>query len=430
MSAAKDRTAKDRTAKDRTAKGRAAEDSASKDSVAWLLSADAVRERAHALLAKAERGKLAHFAVKPKRLSDAADLVAEVTREAYPDLDVPYHSRWRHFVVAGADRWAALAATLDADRDEVARIRFDLAVTSVLLDAGAGERWRYLESGGTVLARSEGLALASFDLFRSGAFSDVPDAPLWADATALARLEVVTLARGFQVTEDNPLVGLEGRAALLRRLGAALTAAPDLFGGPDRSGPGRVGNLYDALKVQAEGGALPASAILDAVLRGLGPIWPGRITLEGVNLGDVWRHSAVGLVPFHKLSQWLSYSLVEPLEDAGIRVTGLDRLTGLPEYRNGGLLVDTGVLVPKEPRILADALEVGDEAVVEWRALTVALLDRLADEVRARLGVSAEDFPLAKVLQGGSWAAGRVIARRLRPDGGPPIRIRSDGTVF
>ena len=407
-------------AKDNAAKHRAAEDSA-----AWLLSADAVRERAHALLAKAERGKLDHFAVKPKRLAGAADLVAEVTREAYPDLDVPYHSRWRHFVVAGADRWAALAATLDADRDEVARIRFDLAVTSVLLDAGAGERWRYLESGGTVLARSEGLALASFDLFRSGAFSDDPDGPLRADATALARLDVGTLARGFQVTEDNPLVGLEGRSALLRRLGAALVAAPELFGRP-----GRVGNLYDALKARAEGGALPASAILDAVLRGLGPIWPGRITLDGVNLGDVWRHAAVGLVPFHKLSQWLSYSLVEPLEDAGIRVTGLDRLTGLPEYRNGGLLVDTGVLVPKEPRILADALEVGDEAVVEWRALTVALLDRLADEVRARLGVSETDFPLAKVLQGGSWTAGRVIARRLRPDGGPPIRIRSDGTVF
>lgn len=405
-------------------------DSAPKDSVAWLLSADAVRERAHALLAKAERGKLAHFAVKPKRLSDAADLVADMTRESYPDLDVPYHSRWRHFVVAGADRWAALAAKLDADQDEVARIRFDLAVTSVLLDAGAGERWRYLESGGTVLARSEGLAVASFDLFRAGAFSDDPDRPLRADATALARLDVETLARGFQVTEDNPLVGLDGRTALMRRLGAALTAAPELFGRPGRVGSSRVGNLYDALKARAVDGALPASAILDAVLRGLGPIWPGRITLEGVNLGDVWHHSAVGLVPFHKLSQWLSYSLVEPLEDAGIRVTGLDRLTGLPEYRNGGLLVDTGVLVPKEPRILADALEVGDEAVVEWRALTVALLDRLADEVRARLDVSAADFPLAKVLQGGSWTAGRVIARRLRPDGGPPIRIRSDGTVF
>ncbi|MGQ9371262.1 URC4/urg3 family protein [Azospirillum sp. ST 5-10] len=400
-------------------------------SVAWLLSAQAVRERAHALLEEAGGNGLPHFAVHPELLDAAADLVAEVTRAAYPDLAVPYHSRWRHFVVGRTDRWAALAARLDGvERDEIARIRFDLAVTSVLLDAGAGERWRYRDpESGTVLARSEGLAIASLDLFRSGALSDEPRGrPLRADAAALGRVTPATLAAGFQVSDGNPLVGLEGRAELLRRLGAALTRAPDLFGRA-----GRVGVLYDALKERTAGGALPATAILEAVLRGLGPIWPGRIERSGVNLGDVWRHSrapADGLVPFHKLSQWLTYSLVEPLEDAGVTVTGLDRLTGLPEYRNGGLFVDTGVLVPKERRILDTPLEVGDEAVVEWRALTVALLDRLADAVRERLGRSAADFPLARVLQGGSWTAGRAIARRLRPDGGPPIRIVSDGTVF
>ncbi len=395
------------------------------DDVGWLLSADAVRQRAHAILAKAERGDLAHFAFRPEQMGEAAALVATVTRESYPDLDVPYHSRWRHFVVEGDDRWAMLAAELDADADEIARIRFDLAVTSVLLDAGAGDRWRYRDAAGVELARSEGLAIASFDLFRAGGFADDPAAPLRADAAALSAMTEAALARGFQAGPDNPLVGLEGRAALLRRLGSALTATPDLFGTP-----GRVGTLYDALKAQAVDGTLPATAILDAVLRGLGPIWPGRIERGGVNLGDSWTHSAVGLVPFHKLSQWLSYSLVEPLEGAGIAVTGLDRLTGLPEYRNGGLLVDSGVLVPKDPRLLADELEVGDEAVVEWRALTVALLDRLADAVRDRLGVPAESFPLAKVLQGGTWTAGRRIARERRPGGGPPIRIRSDGTVF
>ncbi len=398
-----------------------------RDEVAWLLSADAVRQRAHAILAMAERGALAHFELRPERLADAAALVAAVTRETYPDLDVPYHSRWRHFVVEGEDRWGMLAAGLgETDADEIARIRFDLAVTSVLLDAGAGDRWRYRDAAGVELSRSEGLAIASFDLFRSGGCADDPvHAPLRADAATLSAIRGETLARGFQDGPGNPLVGVEGRAALLRRLGTALTAAPELFGTP-----GRVGNLYDALKAQATDGTLPASAILGAVLRGLGPIWPGRIERGGVNLGDTWNHAAVGLVPFHKLSQWLSYSLVEPLEAAGVAVTGLDRLTGLPEYRNGGLLVDSGVLVPKHPRILADELEVDDEAVVEWRALTVALLDRLADEVRARLGVPAESFPLAKVLQGGTWTAGRRIARERRPGGGPPIRIRSDGTVF
>jgi hypothetical protein len=39
-------------------------------------------------------------------------------------------------------------------------------------------------------------------------------------------------------------------------------------------------------------------------------------------------------------------------------------------------------------------------------------------------------LPLARILQGGTWAAGRTIAKRLRPDGGPPLKIISDGTVF
>jgi hypothetical protein len=39
-------------------------------------------------------------------------------------------------------------------------------------------------------------------------------------------------------------------------------------------------------------------------------------------------------------------------------------------------------------------------------------------------------LPLAKVLEGGTWAAGRIIARRLRADGSPPLNVVSDGTVF
>jgi hypothetical protein len=71
-----------------------------------------------------------------------------------------------------------------------------------------------------------------------------------------------------------------------------------------------------------------------------------------------------------------------------------------------------------------------EEAVVEWRALTVALLDRLAEKVRQALGKTAAEFPLACMLEGGSWAAGREIALSLRPDGRPPLSVASDGTLF
>jgi hypothetical protein len=187
----------------------------------------------------------------------------------------------------------------------------------------------------------------------------------------------------------------------------------------------------------AEGETIKATAILEAFLTHLGPIWPGRITLGGVNLGDTWRHPLVdapdatkGLIPFHKLSQWLSYSLIEPLEWAGYTVTDVDGLTGLPEYRNGGLFLDTEVIALKDPEDAGRAHAVDSLLVVEWRALTVALLDRIADLIRARLGFTAEDFPLAKALEGGTWATGRRLAKEKRGDGSPPLSVISDGTVF
>lgn len=135
------------------------------------------------------------------------------------------------------------------------------------------------------------------------------------------------------------------------------------------------------------------------------------------------------LRPFHKLSQWLTYSLLEPFEWAGVRVSGLGDLTGLPEYRNGGLFIDSGMMVPRDEALLARSWTVGDEFIVEWRALTVALLDEVAPRVCKVLDKSTDELPLACVLEGGTWAAGRVLAQRLR-DGLPPLRIESDGTVF
>jgi hypothetical protein len=372
-----------------------------------LLSAGAVRERANEMLGLALDGKVEGWTVDLDRLGAAAELTAAVTRERYPGLAIPFHARARHFV-AGAP---ALADP---------RAAFDLVILSVLLDAGAGPGWRFVDPrSGLVLARSEGLAVASQRMVEAGRLDD------------LAGLETETLAEGFQVSEANPLAGLEGRAALLRRLGAQVAARPDLFAG------GRPGGLFDLLARRAHGGRLAAPAILELLLEALGPIWADRLVVEGVPLGDCWRHPSIrrgdssnGLVPLHKLSQWLAYSLIEPLEAAGIEVADMDGLTGLAEYRNGGLFVDTGVLRLSDAADAGRSHCVSDPLIVAWRAMTVALLDRMAPMVRERLGVSAEAFPLARMLEGGSWAAGRRIAAERRPGGGPPFTIISDGTVF
>ena len=388
----------------------------------WLRTPEAVRARAAAMLALAEQGGLAHFTVERGRLPATATYVVETIRASYPGLDIPHHARWRHFAASGVDRWGEMAQALAGTAPaEIARIRIDLAVMSVLLDAGAGPGWRYRE-GGTVLSRSEGLAVASLHAFRAGLFSGDRRQPWRADRAGLLALTPERLAAAFQVGADNPLAGLNGRAALLRRLGAAVGERP--------------GEIFDRLAASA-GGSVAARDILIALIVLLAPVWPPRLSLAEENLGDVWHHPAMvtddltsGLVPFHKLPQWLAYSLVEVFETAGVAVTGLDALTGLAEYRNGGLLIDGGVLALRDPGLAAHPLAVDHPAVVEWRALTVALLDEIAELVRAELRRSPTELPLSHILEGGTWAAGRRIAWERRADGGPPLRVASDGTVF
>jgi hypothetical protein len=401
-----------------------------------LLSAQAVRERAHRLLDIGLRDDLAHFQIDPGRLDAAADAVLAMMRKNYPTGEVPFHSRWRHFVTGGEDRWAAIADRANWP-DQAARPRaaFDLAVVSVLLDAGAGPAWRYRDAArGIGVGRSEGLALASLDMFAKGLFSANPDDPLRADAEALARLSVADLEKGCQAGPDNPLIGIEGRAELLNRLGKLLAAKPGIFAMRDTARPG---GLFDRLASHTEHRTLAATTILSELLRAFAPIWPSRITLDGVPLGDCWRHPALKrddatseFVPLHKLSQWMAYSLIEPLQHAGFTVADIDGLTGLAEYRNGGLFIDCGVLSLRDARDEMREHPVDSPLVVEWRALTVALLDRLAAVLRQRLGCDATRLPLAKILEGGTWATGRALAFDRRPDGAPPLKVISDGTVF
>ncbi len=395
--------------------------------VARLFSTDTIRARSRALYERARRGDSRWFVVDESRLTQIAARVAEVTRAAYPELRVPVHGRYRHFDVGGAPRLAALRDRL-ASRPAAARARamIDLVMVSVLLDAGAGASWRYRDAAtGVEIGRSEGLAVASLRMFEEGLFSDAPGEPLRVDGSKLSKLTSSDIARGLQVSVDNPMDGLEGRAALLASLGAALLRETAVFGASARPG-----GLFDTL---SSGGAeVDARSLLTSLLCGLSEIWPGRLRLSGVSLGDVWEHDALPerLVPFHKLSQWLSYSLFEPLEEGGVTLTGGGALTGLPEYRNGGLFVDGGALSLREPALASQPHAPASELVVEWRACTLTLLDDLHPLVCAALGRSTAELPLASVLEGGTWATGRALARERRADGAPPIAIVSDGTVF
>ncbi|KAI7289583.1 hypothetical protein KC352_g3668 [Hortaea werneckii] len=137
---------------------------------------------------------------------------------------------------------------------------------------------------------------------------------------------------------------------------------------------------------------------------------------------------------------------------ANVHFVGVELMTGLPEYRNGGLFVDTGLLTLKpedakrglaqyqmnatrqgQPNYeVVPLFTADDDVIVEWRALTVGFLDMLLDEVNTLLGLSGDKkLSLAQMLEAGSWKGGREIAEVSRPNTKePPIMILSDGTVF
>lgn len=399
------------------------------ENLSYILSPTAIRERCQKIYQGALDGKT-HFSVDESQLEPVRDFVIDVINDNYPTLEIPFHSRWGHFQVGQIDRLKTFNEKIAGlDPLEQARTKIDLVITSVLLDAGAGATWKYAEKQTEKsFNRSEGLAVASFYMFLDGSFSS--DKSLKADAQGLMNLKESDIISGFQVSDSNPLVGTAGRTQLLNSLGKVLNNKKDFFK------DGRPGNIIDYL-IEKKGKSIQGLDVLQAVLLGLGEIWPGRITFEDVNLGDVWSHELLGekgsfesFVPFHKLSQWLSYSLMEPIMDAGVEVQGVEKLTGLAEYRNGGLFVDKKLINLRDPELINQKHKPSSDLIVEWRALTIILLDKIGEMVQNKLGKTPQEFPLAKVLEGGTWWAGRRIAAELREDNSTPIKLDSDGTVF
>jgi hypothetical protein len=384
----------------------------------YLLSAAAVSERAEQIFQLAVQGDT-HFSLHLEKLENIAELTLSIMHAQYPQSKIPLHSRWRHFEIDNCDYAKFLQQLPILSR---VKAQIDLAFISVLLDAGAGPAWAYCDSTGRIRTRSEGLALASLEMFKNGLFSVHRDDPWRVDAEALQNLSLEKLRAGLQVRENNFLLGLEGRLQLLQRLGDVLTEESEIFPGA------RIGDLYDFISAQF-GQAMTATDLVNVLLLRLNAIWPQR-SVDHYPLGDTWEYLPIGWVPFHKLTLWLTLSLIEPLQNAGMQINGLEELPGLAEYRNGGLFLDGGVLQVKAPELLTIIHEPSANIIIEWRALTIALLNKLAPIIRKKLHVDAKTLPLVNILQGGTWQAGRQLALQRSPAAEPPLRYQSTGTVF
>jgi hypothetical protein len=174
-------------------------------------------------------------------------MLTPTERDYAPDYAlIPPHGRWQHFDVGGRPRIDQLMASwpMTVDNQERTRRLMDLFLVSVLLDAGAGTKWQYRsKESGRFYRRSEGLAVASLEMFKAGLFSSDPNEPCQVDSGGLKKLDIQTLARGLQVTDSNPLDGLQGRAGLLMKLGDALQNQ-EVFGLEQR--PGNMLGMYGA----------------------------------------------------------------------------------------------------------------------------------------------------------------------------------------
>ncbi len=395
------------------------------------MSVQAVRSRCADVTRLVYDGKSQYFYIDDQSLEKCASLVADECRANYPSLKIPVHSRWRHFQIDKINLWEhyvrrhrlnSLSVT------ERAKTAIDLVFVSVLIDAGVDSQWRFSDSAsGTDLDRSEGLAAASIKLFFEYLGSK-SDTGFELSLDRLSQLGESEFAECFQISGDNPLTGMQGRLEILHNLGTVLRKSTKLT---------RPGDLMSIMAMHSPDGKISLAGMLQLILKEFNSVWPNGLLVNGMNIGDAGIHSLLDgkndidkVVPFHKLSQWLCYSLIEPLQQANFRIIDQNALTGLPEYRNGGLLLDTGVILPKNNDLLKMTLDLRSEAVVEWRALTVSLIDSLADRVRAILGRNKDQLSLGGILQGGTWSAGRKIAGQFRSDLSPPLKLKIDGTVF
>ncbi|KAH9909548.1 hypothetical protein F4778DRAFT_2907 [Xylariomycetidae sp. FL2044] len=424
--------------------------------IKYLLSLQAVRDRSKIVFAAAEKGQLNSFDYDAQKLQEAADVVIQImNRDWGPDRfsQIPPHGRWQHFDVGGDARMAPLLEQWTAegcDKTELTRRLVDLFFVSVLLDAGAGDTWKFKEPGtGQSYGRSEGTAVASLYMFTSGAFSGSAEKKPIVTAAGLADLTETVFCEHFQVTPDNAIVGPAARTSLLNAVGRSLLQLPEIVGAE-----GRPGNMVDYLiKSSKEAGTLDYELLWSTLQAILIPSWPSnRPSVAGKPVGDAWRLKILAdnatkesdaIAPFHKLTQWLGYSLMVPFTRIlGFRLVNDDLGTGLPEYRNGGLFVDLGVLRLK-PALLEQGLAApgarpylplfpatGD-TIAEWRAMTVALLDQLFGIISAHFAERGVKLSMAQMLEAGTWLGGRELARKLRPQTmSSPILNDSDGTLF
>lgn len=150
----------------------------------YLLSLRAVREQNKRINECVKSGKLQHFDIDLDKMEEVVRFVTLLVKRDFDDpSEMPSHSRWRHFDAGEQPRIKQLLASMSSSSalDKAKRL-IDLFVISILLDTSPLHQWGYQEkSTGRVYRRTEGVAIAVLEIFKSGLFSSDPGDPYRVD---------------------------------------------------------------------------------------------------------------------------------------------------------------------------------------------------------------------------------------------------------
>lgn len=345
---------------------------------------ETVRERAWMLLAAVERGESEHFNLSPESVSTVALALASAIRETTPDLRPPLATLWPRLQrdhPAAVERLAASVAGLDGQGR--ARAGADMALLALVIapdgvEPGLGALAQFFAAGGTTTRPADGPALNAPGLRR-----------LLAGDTAVALPD-----------ELRPVLQDPATRQRLETLATGLEQDAETFGAD-----GRFGTLLDRIAGPARSDGLTAQGMLDRLGPLLDPVAGSTVRIGGSIAGDIWRHPLAWaddrsreLVPFHCLLQSLVLDLVEPLAEAGIKLDGLEELTVPATRRLAADILRLGLVNPRHAAVARLRHPPGSDIVVELRALSIALADRLVDRLRQELNLTVRDLPAVRIV--------------------------------
>ena len=341
-----------------------------------------------------------YFEINLEKLDQTVDDLLEFILKKYPKMNIGMHSRLNHI-----PEWYDLVQKWKCPLNEKIKRLIDLLFVSVLLDGGSGENWKYI-SNNIEYRRSEGLGKCVYNMFISGFFSLDEKQPYKVDMNRIKLINLDEFKNEFQISKDNILIGLENRLENLVNF-SKFMINNDNFNINNNIRPGNIfDKIYNNLEIDLDK--------LYEIIFSFSPI-----------INDVHYYKPLDVyVPFHKILQWLSYSLIDLFKKFNISIRSDNYLTALPEYRNGGFLIDSNIINFKNNNLKNIFHEINSDIIIELRASTIVLIDIIKDKINIK---KKNNLNISQVLEGGTWRYGRYLANKNNIS---PIKIKSNGIIF